>query len=502
MKYFSKKTSSAILVFIISLSVYLLFQNKGMQGYEDETYKRIVSNIENSEFKANRSGYAQITLETPFVWLGYQIDKKLGHDKNIIARLLVEFYNPFIAAVIVTTLFLTLLLFTNYTRSYLITGVFAFGTMIFPYALIGMEPTSVMSLALSIYFLFNYGKNGKNIHLFLSGLAYSSLFFSKAYYFITGLAFVYYLYSLSFEKNKFSFKKFIHQGLILASPLLIVFPLYVWGNLVSFNKYIGGQYNVAEEVFGGEHFIFGIYGLLLSFGKSFFIYNAVILLSVIFFKRFYLKYKKEAIFILIYTVFLLGFVSRTHWWSDETWGPRYLLSLAFVLIIPLVVLKKDDFKFIVGNRIKSILLTLIILFSFSFQLLGTLVRYDVFAYTFYDIYHKTGYNVLASQEYQYIPQFAPYIVNWRIINNSLGGKDKPLTYKIIYSPPMEAAGLEDGEVIKHISYDTSKYENYVADFWWKDHEYEKYSNIIAIILLTLTLGSIREVYKIIQKENE
>jgi|GEM_PF-2529067 len=499
-----KKLQIALLLFLLSFSVYLFCQFSGFQGYEDETYNRIVKNLETGEFKTARSGYAQTLLETPFVLKGQIMGSILGVDHAKISQLYALFYNPFVTALSVAIIFLIFVLYVGKRRAFWLSLIYAFGTMAFPYASIGMEPTAVLFILLSVYFLFLSGRNvpwhiPTKYYLALSGLFYFLLFFSKAYYFVTGLAFIAYLYLL----DSSSVKKFIKHVLLFFLPLVAIIPVYLLANKYNFGVYFGGQYKLSNELFGGENPIFGIYGLLLSFGKSIFIYVPVLILSVIFFPRFYRKYPKEAIFVLIYSFSLITFISQIHWWSDETWGPRYLLSLSAIGLLPLITLPfatpvlsfrplsrdperllgkkrlnprvsqgspEDDNRERVSiskNRIKVLAFGLILTASFFFQLLGSLVRYDVFPYSFYEIYGTTGYNVLASQEYQYIPQFAPYFVNYQLIKNKFFGRNKPLDYKIIYSPPMEMAATERGkEVTKKITYDNNKYQAHAINFWW------------------------------------
>jgi len=454
-----KNTKFAIYLGILTFFGYIFFQFPGFQGYEDETYNQIVKNLAGGEFKTARSGYAQTLLETPFVWKGQFWDNVLGVQHDKLAQLSALFYNPFITAATVVLMFLIFSLFTNRRKSFWLSLVYSFGTMAFPYASIGMEPTAVLFVLLAVYFLFRFGKFQNNRDLTLSGLFYFLLFFSKAYYFITLPAFIGYL--LAIYDFRFT-KKFSQDCLRFFLPLVVILPVYFLSNKYNFGVYFGGQYNLANELAGGERMLFGTYGLLLSFGKSLFIYVPALILAAAFFSRFFQKFRQEAVFALVYCILLVLFVAQIHWWSDETWGPRYLLSLSAIGLLPLVMIEKADFL----SKTKNVLITGIVTLSLLFQLLGVLVRYDVFPYSFYDIYQKTGYNILASQEYQYIPQFAPYFVNFTYIKNRITGQKTPLHYKIIYTPPMEQVGGAGTNPVKEITYDTGKYRNHALNFWW------------------------------------
>lgn len=455
-----------LFILILTFVAYSFVQFPGFQGYEDETYHRIITNLEAGEFKTARSGYAQVLLETPFVWKGKILENILNVQHGKISQLFALFYNPFVTAVEALVMFLIFNLFTNKRKSLFYSLLFAFGTMVFPYASIGMDPTAVLFVVLSVYFLFRFGKYKNNRDLTLSGLFYFLLLFSKAYYFITLPAYLGYL-ALTFNPTIFplektAIKNLIKSCLLFFSPLILVLPLYLISNKYNFGVYFGGQYKLSNELLGGENPIFGIYGLLLSFGKSLFIYNPVLILSLILIPTFYRKYKKEGVFTILFSILMILFVASIHWWSDETWGPRYLLSFSAIGLLPIIMLPE-----ILTSKVKRTFCILLITFSFTFQLLGSLTRYDVFPYSFYEIYGATKHNVLASQEYQYIPQFAPYLVNYQLLKNKILGQEKPLSYSIKYSPPMEMAATERGEsVIKEITYDNNKYQAHVSNFWW------------------------------------
>jgi hypothetical protein len=474
----AKRSSVAVFIFLLAFTVYSFFQFPGFQGYEDETYNRVVENLAKGEFKTVRSGYAQIVLETPFVFFGWKLGEVLGIGVNQATHLFANFYNPFISAVTAAIFFLIAGLFTNLRRAFWAALAFAFLTMAFPYAGIGMEPTGLFFLLTSTYFLLRFGKYKDNWNLILSGALYFLLLFSKAYYFVTFPAFLVYLgllqvtclparqagYKLQATKN------FIKQCVMFFLPLIIIFPVYLLANKYNFGVYFGGAYNLRVELLGGDNILFGFYGLLLSFGKSIFIYNPILILGLFFLKRFYNQHKKEAVFLVLFSLCLLLFVSWMHWWSDETWGPRYLLAFIFPPTLLLAAAKRQDFRFSGAKKTAfAVFTSFIVAWSLFMQLLGTLSRYDVFPYTFSEIHAKTGYNVVASQEYQYIPQFAPYLVNYQLIKNKILSRNDPLRYRMLYTPPMELAAKEKGrEVTKEIAYDNNKYQAHVLNFWWQN----------------------------------
>jgi hypothetical protein len=87
----------------------------------------------------------------------------------------------------------------------------------------------------------------------------------------------------------------------------------------------------------GNLFI-GIGGLLLSPGKSLFIYAPLLILSIYLFKRFYKTHSKEAIYIATLTIlwFLLHAKLRS-WYGAGGWGPRHFVTILPILFLPFAV---------------------------------------------------------------------------------------------------------------------------------------------------------------------
>ena len=90
----------------------------------------------------------------------------------------------------------------------------------------------------------------------------------------------------------------------------------------------------------------GLYGLYLSFGKSFFIYSPLALLGIFGFRSFYKNNKPLALLSLFFIVCHSVFYSKVRAWSgDHCWGPRYLLELVPFFIRPCGYLLDKDGSF-------------------------------------------------------------------------------------------------------------------------------------------------------------
>ena len=76
------------------------------------------------------------------------------------------------------------------------------------------------------------------------------------------------------------------------------------------------------------------YGLLASPGKSVFIYSPVVLLGVIGWPAFYRRYSVLAATLLLLSAALLFSLRTSNWWGGLTWGPRFLLPLLPLALLP------------------------------------------------------------------------------------------------------------------------------------------------------------------------
>lgn len=92
-----------------------------------------------------------------------------------------------------------------------------------------------------------------------------------------------------------------------------------------------------ENPFTGD-LLNGLSGLLFSPGKSIFLYCPLALFSVFCFRRFWTSHKPEAAFLAVLSVLWLVLHAKLVGWSgDWGWGPRYFITIAPVLALPVCV---------------------------------------------------------------------------------------------------------------------------------------------------------------------
>ena len=129
-------------------------------------------------------------------------------------------------------------------------------------------------------------------------------------------------------------------------PILISVLIYLAYNYIRRGNPL--YFGYEEERFS-EDFIKGFYGLILSPGKGLFIYNPILLLSLLGI-RYIIKQKRGRLYLCGYIIVInILFYSKWHNWEGGwTWGPRFLIpTLPFWLYyggIPLPVILTLSFS--------------------------------------------------------------------------------------------------------------------------------------------------------------
>ncbi len=150
------------------------------------------------------------------------------------------------------------------------------------------------------------------------------------------------------------------------SPFLGIVLLH---NYIRFHDLFHSGY--AGQLFNGS-IVEGLYGFLLSSGRSMFLYSPFLLLSFAFFGRFIKKWRIAgftAAFVLV--VALLFFSSWWAWYGGWSWGPRFLVPLLPMLIIPLGIFFQR-----MTSRFSLTVFGLFLLFSFVAVFPGAAVDFN------------------------------------------------------------------------------------------------------------------------------
>jgi hypothetical protein len=174
----------------------------------------------------------------------------------------------------------------------------------------------------------------------------------------------------------------------------------------------GGEHLFPNLIFDGEPgwslpWWVGLHGLLLSPGKSVFLYSPLVAAGLWGLARLWRRLRPEAwLLVGLGLAFLAFYAKWATWHGDTAWGPRYLVPAAGLFIIPVAELVAAWRELGPG---KQALLAGLALAGAAVQLLGVLVPFD--------LYHSLVVKADYSNQWHlhYLPHFSPLLGHLEII---------------------------------------------------------------------------------------
>jgi hypothetical protein len=130
---------------------------------------------------------------------------------------------------------------------------------------------------------------------------------------------------------------FLRTGMMFKSPVQM--PQYYENNALDGNLLIG------------------LGGLLISPGKSIFLYAPLLVFSVIFIRKFWKDYPKETIYLVSISILWLLLHGRLRsWYGASGWGPRHMITILPMMFLPVgvyleVIFSKTLFRLIANGLI-------------------------------------------------------------------------------------------------------------------------------------------------------
>jgi len=395
--------SSALSLFLFFTSLYYL-SNAGDSKWGDESYMilvagKIVTNgqlgFEEKEitsiafwdhFAAKgpdglyymKWGLGQSLVEVPFLFLhrfifGVAGPGDLPNDQTrfYLTELAFLMLCPSVISALGCVLFYLLALRLGFSSkvSVLLTLVYGLATMVWPYSKSFMSETTLNVVILGgVYGALRYVQEKERLWIFFSGACLGFGLVVK----VTALVAipVIVLYIVASLRTK---RSFLDLALCFVPPLALFFCLQAWHNLIRYGDAWEWGYRAGSDALGfSTPLLVGLWGLLASPGKSFFLYTPAALLSFFCLRSFVRDRRHEALLGLGIGVLFVLFHSR--WWSwagDWAWGPRFLLIITPYMVLPCGILF-EKWKGL-GNFHRSLALMLLLL-SVGIQFLGVVIH--------------------------------------------------------------------------------------------------------------------------------
>ena len=269
----------------------------------------------------SRHGPVPVLFDLPFIKLG-----KLYASPDFAMSMSPIFFTT----ALLVTLFLWLRRLASPGMSLLLTWIGAFGTLLWPYAYIGLETKQSFFVLLSGYLALANGhiKGWPKLMLFsvVSGLAMTV----KSTGIVLWPVFAYLIY-VQFSRE---WRPRLRQAL---ATVIAMGGVWAAGHLARRLYWVplGGAYNSLRDwlIESPLQFFTNAIGVFGSPTKGLFVFAPVLLLSVFAVPRALRAQRGVTIFALLVTGSILGFISLLIAPADEVWGPRYM----HVAVAPLLL---------------------------------------------------------------------------------------------------------------------------------------------------------------------
>ena len=278
-----------------------------------------------------------------------------------------------------------------------------------------------------------------------------------------------------------------------ALPLAVVVfvelsALALWHNTLKTGSILDSGYRIKDGIFSGN-FVAGAYGLLLSPGKSAFLYSPPLVLALLGTPTALRRRRRETIFFLSLIAVVIAFNAKfRHWHADYCWGPRHLVAvtpLAMLLAFPWLPEALAEGR----RRWRQLALAALLALGLGVQLLGAVFYWDHYIRMLIAVKDLTG----ASGWYQenlshghYIPEFSPLRGHWWMLKHLWhddADLDRDAPWKVVMPLPADM---------------TEGWRRMRVDWWPLDWTDEKGARVKRgwIALGAMELGALALIYSV------
>jgi hypothetical protein len=278
-----------------------------------------------------RAGLLQPLLEAPFFAAGHVLEKAFGElEPTPLSWVFMWFYNPFMAALAAVALF-ALVYITRRSLAWAaaIAGLFVLASIAWPYSSIGMETTFMFAVLASFALAAWARRSPSDASFALTGFAAGGAVATKAYACLILPALLILLWPALRERVRLDQ---IRLALVFAIPFLLWVLAIAIYNAARFDGptdfgYTSASLTVAMPL--------NFMGLLISPGKGLVFYSPLVVLGALGLGRMWREDRYLTVSLLVLFLTITAFSGASTFWGDEVWGPRYIVPVAWVLLVPI-----------------------------------------------------------------------------------------------------------------------------------------------------------------------
>ena len=336
----------------------------------------------------SRYGIGQSIVELPFAALG----TALGHltHRADLFDWSVAFTNTFVTALGGALFYLLLrALGSSQRRGVVLTLIYGLCTLVWPFAKSDFsEPLQTACLIGATLAAVYWRKRNEPRWLLLAGACLAGMILTKALLIIAVPAFSLFLIvsDLSIDggislhplrRGEWWLNNLRAQCLLWSGPL-VACVITVWLNLARFGSpFDFGYGRMAHDALFSVPVPVGVFGMLFSFNSGLIFYSTPVVLGVLGYKRFVQQRLPEAVLIgAVCAVFLVFYGGYYYWAGQAAFGPRYIVPLVPLLLLPAVYAGFGVRDGKVMHRGVVVLVCVVLGLGFLEQLSGVLVSFD------------------------------------------------------------------------------------------------------------------------------
>jgi hypothetical protein len=330
---FTPTRRTAVLLFLGLFGFYLSLSpasiaGQGYTGEEIDSGQRMLA-VTNAWLKGrpippmlwSRHGPVPVLFDLPFIKLGKML---------VSPDFMLSFQPVLLTAALLTILYLWLRKICSPAMSLLLTLSGAFGTMLWPYAYIGLETKQSFFVLLAGYLTLADGKLRTWPRLLLFAATCGLAMTVKSTGIVLWPAIAYLIYV------QFQGEWRLRRAQVFAVVVAIgaVWALGAWGKNFYWAPKGGGANNLRPWLtHSALHVFSNAIGVFGSPTKGLFVYAPVLLASIYAVPRAFRAQREIVIYALLVTACTLGLISLLKFPADEVWGCRYM----HVAIAPLIL---------------------------------------------------------------------------------------------------------------------------------------------------------------------
>jgi hypothetical protein len=347
----SQPVLAGLLVFLIAFGVFAATTNQ-LPGYEPETAAVTAGLVEEGHLWGlrdpevpslvtylpgrdghtyGRTGLLQPLLEVPFFVAGRWVDAHLGLDGPFPYRLLfLWFYNPFVGALAAVAMFaLVYLTRRSVAWASALAALFILSSVAWPYAKIGMETTFMFAI-LAAFALAAWARiRPAPATWAMTGFAAGATAATKPYSAITLLPLALFLWPAWAALDRRRRLQLLTSALL---PLLAWAAAIGWYNWARFGSPADFGYSESSLTLSMP---LNVFGLLFSPGKGLIFYSPLVVLGALSLARLWREDPWFAAALASLVALLTCVSGASTYWGDEVWGPRYVVPVAWALLVPI-----------------------------------------------------------------------------------------------------------------------------------------------------------------------